>query len=193
MHLTQCSRAGCALGVQMVETGASKAVLPVWRQLQLGVLAGVCVSLGAFLALSISGNNPALSASHPGLYRLLFGAFGRAPGARTVPSCRRSGDVLWCKSEVMNEQLHAVHRASPAEARAAAGQVPDGAVDRGAQRRRGAPAHSPLLPLSLAATSTSYGFRTDSRALEVPPTLEICLTLRHGQTLTVPCPLLGLV
>ena len=63
----------------MVETGANKAVLPVWRQLQLGVLAGVCVSLGAFLALSISGNNPALSASHPGLYRLLFGAFGRAP------------------------------------------------------------------------------------------------------------------
>lgn len=61
---------------QMVETGAVKAVMPVWRQLMLGVLAGVCVSLGAFLALSISGNNPALSANHPGLYRLLFGAFG---------------------------------------------------------------------------------------------------------------------
>ena len=60
----------------MVELGAVKAVLPVWRQLMLGVLAGVCVSLGAFLALSISGNNPALSANHPGLYRLLFGAFG---------------------------------------------------------------------------------------------------------------------
>ena len=63
---------------QMVETGAFKATMPVWRQLLLGVLAGVCVSLGAFLALTISGNNPALSTSHPGLYRLLFGAFGCA-------------------------------------------------------------------------------------------------------------------
>lgn len=63
---------------QMVETGAFKATMPVWRQLMLGVLAGVCVSLGAFLALTISGNNPALSTSHPGLYRLLFGAFGCA-------------------------------------------------------------------------------------------------------------------
>ncbi|KAK9827314.1 hypothetical protein WJX81_003651 [Elliptochloris bilobata] len=69
---------------QMVETGAKKAVAPVWRQLMLGVLAGVCVSLGAFLALSISGNNPALSTSHPGLYRLLFGAFGFPTGLLIV-------------------------------------------------------------------------------------------------------------
>lgn len=77
IHTTFYKLAACRTN-QMVETGAFKAAMPVWRQLLLGVLAGVCVSLGAFLALTISGNNPALSTSHPGLYRLLFGAFGCA-------------------------------------------------------------------------------------------------------------------
>ncbi|KAK9814298.1 hypothetical protein WJX72_003601 [[Myrmecia] bisecta] len=59
-----------------VEAGVYKASLPAWKTFLLAILGGCCVSMSAFLAVSVGANCPGLLASNPGLQKMIYGAFG---------------------------------------------------------------------------------------------------------------------
>jgi len=59
-----------------VALGAGKAALP-WKKIAvLGVVSGVHIGLGAFLALSVGGSIPTVAAATPGIHRAIMGMFG---------------------------------------------------------------------------------------------------------------------
>lgn len=75
-----------------VTLGSSKADLPSWKVLLLGILAGAYIALGALLALCVGGAVPAIKASNPGLQKLLFGALGLPGGLLLV--CVTGGELF---------------------------------------------------------------------------------------------------
>jgi hypothetical protein len=61
----------------IVAAGETKAKLPWWKTLYLGILAGAYIGFGCALALSVGGAVPGIvSAGALGVQRILFGAFG---------------------------------------------------------------------------------------------------------------------
>lgn len=67
-----------------VALGAAKAVLPTPKLLTLSFLSGAHIALGAFLAVTVGGSVPGLKAAHPGVQRILLGAFGLPMGLLMV-------------------------------------------------------------------------------------------------------------
>ena len=65
-----------ALLENAITLGAAKASLPFTKVLLLGILSGIHIGFGAFLALSIGGMCPGIMAANPGLQKIIFGAFG---------------------------------------------------------------------------------------------------------------------
>ena len=63
-----------------VNLGAEKAAKPWKKIVPLALAAGIHVALGAWIAVSIGGSIPNLKAEHPGLQRLVYGAFGLPVG-----------------------------------------------------------------------------------------------------------------
>jgi formate/nitrite transporter len=56
--------------------GKAKANTPAGKIFGLGILAGVFIGYGAYLAVSVGAACPGLAASNPGLQKMIFGAFG---------------------------------------------------------------------------------------------------------------------
>ena len=63
-----------------VTTGTMKAKASVRKIAILGLIAGCHIGFGAYLALSVAGNCPAILAENPGLQKMLFGMFGLPSG-----------------------------------------------------------------------------------------------------------------
>lgn len=69
----------------IVAAGETKAKLPWWKTLYLGILAGAYIGFGCALALSVGGAVPGIvSAGALGVQRILFGAFGLPFGLMMV-------------------------------------------------------------------------------------------------------------
>jgi formate/nitrite transporter len=67
--------------------GAAKAVMPWWKTLWLGVLAGVYLSFGGALILFVGGQVPQILQTNPGLKNLLFGFVGLPFGLALIVIC----------------------------------------------------------------------------------------------------------
>lgn len=65
---------------KVIGLGVGKAMLPGYKTVVLGLLAGFYVSWGAILMLQIGANCPGLAASNPGLQKLVSGIFGLPMG-----------------------------------------------------------------------------------------------------------------
>mmetsp|Transcript_5823 Transcript_5823/g.15194 ORF Transcript_5823/g.15194 Transcript_5823/m.15194 type:complete len:338 (+) Transcript_5823:210-1223(+) len=70
-----------------VTMGVSKAGIDSVKILAMGVMAGIMIGFGAFLAASIGGACPGLAASNPGLQKIIYGAFGLPFGLLMVLVC----------------------------------------------------------------------------------------------------------
>lgn len=71
----------------LVELGAGKSKLNVWKTFVFGLLAGVYVALGALLALTVGGACPGILTTNPGLQKLVLGTFGLPFGLMMVINC----------------------------------------------------------------------------------------------------------
>lgn len=72
---------------RIVGLGAEKALLPAWKTLMLGLVAGCYISFAATLAMSCGGNVPGVASANPGLQKFIFGAFGFPFGLTMVLIC----------------------------------------------------------------------------------------------------------
>jgi formate/nitrite transporter FocA (FNT family) len=63
-----------------VMAGTVKGKSSVNKILKLGIVAGIQIAIGAYLAISVGGNVPAIASSNPGLQKLLLGAIGLPTG-----------------------------------------------------------------------------------------------------------------
>eukprot|EP00951_Prasinocladus_malaysianus_P029214 scaffold268741_cov28-Prasinocladus_malaysianus.AAC.1 len=59
-----------------VGMGVAKANLPWMKILVMGVMAGIMIGYGAFMAAAIGGNCGGLAQTNPGLQKMIMGAFG---------------------------------------------------------------------------------------------------------------------
>lgn len=64
----------------IVNIGIMKSKYSIRKTIQLGIVAGIHIGFGSYLALSVGGNVPALAASNPGLQKFLLGAIGLPTG-----------------------------------------------------------------------------------------------------------------
>ncbi|KAK9807880.1 hypothetical protein WJX72_012013 [[Myrmecia] bisecta] len=67
--------------------GQAKTQLPPSKILALGILGGVFIGFGAFLAMTVGGACPGLAATNPGLQKMVLGAFGLPFGLLMVLIC----------------------------------------------------------------------------------------------------------
>jgi formate/nitrite transporter len=76
-----------AIYQKVVELGAAKALLPVWKTALLGVVAGCYIGFGALLLLHVGCSCPGLAATNPGLQKLVAGVVGLPFGLIMVTVC----------------------------------------------------------------------------------------------------------
>ncbi|KAK9840646.1 hypothetical protein WJX81_006750 [Elliptochloris bilobata] len=95
-----------------VAAGAAKAALPVGTTLVLGVLAGVFIGFGSFLALSVGGDCPGLASANPGLQKMVLGAFGLPFGLLMVLVC--GGELFTGNTALVTAAVYE-GRATPAQ------------------------------------------------------------------------------
>jgi len=71
----------------VVTLGTGKANLSVAKIAALGIMGGLFIGFGAFLAASVGGACPGLAATNPGLQKIVTGAFGLPFGLLMVLTC----------------------------------------------------------------------------------------------------------
>lgn len=76
-----------ALYERAVGMGVAKANQDWVKILAMGVMAGVMIGFGAFMAASIGASCPQLAATNPGLQKMVYGAFGLPFGLLLVLIC----------------------------------------------------------------------------------------------------------
>ncbi|CAM9666135.1 unnamed protein product [Ascophyllum nodosum] len=59
-----------------VNMGEKKAAAPAAKTFLMGIISGSHIAFGALLAITVGGNCPGLTATNPGLQKIIFGAFG---------------------------------------------------------------------------------------------------------------------
>jgi formate/nitrite transporter FocA (FNT family) len=72
---------------QAAAAGASKAALSPRKTFLMGILGGAFIGFGSFLALTVGAACPGLSATNPGLQKMVYGAFGLPFGLLLVLLC----------------------------------------------------------------------------------------------------------
>lgn len=63
-----------------VVAGTNKAQAPIGKIFKLGIMGGIHIAFGAYLAISVGGNLPGIAASNPGLQKLIMGGMGLPTG-----------------------------------------------------------------------------------------------------------------
>eukprot|EP00191_Tetraselmis_sp_GSL018_P005579 CAMPEP_0177603956 /NCGR_PEP_ID=MMETSP0419_2-20121207/15827_1 /TAXON_ID=582737 /ORGANISM="Tetraselmis sp., Strain GSL018" /LENGTH=337 /DNA_ID=CAMNT_0019097839 /DNA_START=159 /DNA_END=1172 /DNA_ORIENTATION=- len=87
-----------------VGAGTSKAQQPWHKIVVMGIMAGIMIGYGGFLAASIGGACPGLAASNPGLQKMVMGAFGLPFGLLMVLVC--GADLFTGNTAVVTAALH---------------------------------------------------------------------------------------